>query len=381
MKKIMHLKPCFDETEDAFILTNEVYDNTTIIYQLHGPYKTHIPIENRVKLWKWNMKTKEKTTLPTCEYPIYGATIVSNQLIVVVNNRGNDFYALDLSVEHSQWDPIYKLNYKCWKIQEEDRFCLPTMHKFGNGMFLKFTKKMHYYNPITAEYEMHKIPKEYRTFSLTAKVNNDCYCLLQEEHRFVKYNMVRKTWIQCVPNASDETSMLYFSEHQLTTTLKVYQDRFILVHYHYETPSPSWEYLIYDTKMDEWSGFGEWSRLFNFNGSDQILDYREDEKFGIWLGDHFLYYRSITTFVPVVATLVKEVKVQSTNIFDISQFLENWNVVRPIVLMRRLIHEGRAVAKENQVSVLMHKLMVEMNHDIWENILVFLLDSPRSSKW
>ena len=368
----MNLKAWLDETEDAYILTNEIYDNTTIIYQLHGPYKRYISVENRVKLWKWNTKTKEKTMIPTCEYPIYGATIVSNRLYVLVDNRGNDFYELNLSDENSPWSQVHTLAYNCWKIHEEDRLSLPTMHKFGDCMFLKFTKKMHYYNPITGEYAMHKIPKEYRNFSQIAKVNNKCYCLLQEENRFVQYNIVMKTWNLCSPNASDDTPMIYFSKHQLTTTLKVYQDRFILVHYHYEEPLPSWEFMVYDTKMNEWSGLGEWS------GSDQLSHYQENEKYGIWLGDHFIYYVSATTSEPVIATLVKKVKKKAISIFDISHFVENWNVICPIVLMRKLIHDGRAEEKENKVSVLMHKIMVEIDDMLFRYILRFLIDSPQS---
>ena len=108
----MNLKAWLDETEDAYILTNEIYDNTTIIYQLHGPYKRYISVENRVKLWKWNIKTKEKTMIPTCEYPIYGATIVSNRLYVLVDNRGNDFYELNLSDKYSTWSQVHTLAYK-----------------------------------------------------------------------------------------------------------------------------------------------------------------------------------------------------------------------------------------------------------------------------
>ena len=60
--------------------------------------------------------------------------------------------------------------------------------------------------------------------------------------------------------------------------------------------------MVYDTKMNEWSGLGEWS------GSDQLSHYQENEKYGIWLGDHFIYYVSATTSEPVIATLVKKVK-------------------------------------------------------------------------
>ena len=359
-----------DETEDAFILTNELYNNTSIIYQLHGPHKMHIPIQNRVMLWKWNIKTKERTTIPTCEYPIYGATIISNQLIVLVDHHGFDFYELDLSDEYSQWSQVSTLAHYCWKIHEEDRLCLPTLHKFGDAMFLKFVKKMHYYNPETGEYEMHEIPKKHRKFSQIAKVNNKCYCLLQEENRFVQYNVDKKTWNQCSPNASDDTPMMQFGKHQLITTLKVYRDRFILVHYHYEQPSPSWEFLVYDTKMDEWSGLGEWSR--SVEHSQEVVTN------GIWLGDHFIYYRSFLTLEPVIATLVNRVWINTTSIFDISHFVENWYIISPILLMRKLILNGRAEVKEDQVSVLLYKIIVDIDDMILHRILYFLIVSPQS---
>ena len=317
--------------------------------------------------------------ISTCEYPIYGATIISNRLIVLVENCGFDFYELDLSNENSQWSQVYTLAHYCWKIHEEDRLCLPTMHKFGDAMFLKFVKTMHYYNPETGIYERHKIPRKYRKFSQIAKVNNKCYCLLQEENRFVQYNIVMKTWNQCAPNASDDTPMIHFSKHQLTTTLKVYQDRFILVHYHYKEPSsyPTWEFMVYDTKMDEWSGLGEWSGLTNKIIHDSGVGKQEIVKCGIWLGDHFIYYHVVKICELDLATLMGTYDIRTTSILDISHFVENWNIVCPFVLMQKLNHDGRAEAKEDQVLVLMYKIMVEIDDMILHHILYFLIDSPQ----
>ena len=132
----------------------------------------------------------------------------------------------------------------------------------------------------------------------------------------------------------------------------MYQDRFIFVHYDYEGPASNpytttWEFMVYDTNVDVWSGL---PNQVSHNSSDGHYD---TIKYGLWFGDHFIYFLSVTNMVRDIATLAVPVKHATTPIYYISYFVENWHIIRPFVLMRKLIANVSAEAKQNQECISM----------------------------
>ena len=129
--------------------------------------------------------------------------------------------------------------------------------------------------------------------------------------------------------------------------------------------------MIYDTNVDVWSGL---SNQVSQNSSD---GHHYTIKYGFWFGDDFIYYLSVTNIVRDITMLAVSVKHTTTSIYDISCFVENWNIIRPFVLMRKLITNGRAEAKQNQISFVLYSIM-HIDEMILHNILSFLRYLPQS---